>query len=115
MLIMAVFWITEALPINVTALLPVFMFPFVGVLSAGEVASVYFNVRMKCLFHNCSSEFFIALILSPIATQLCNIIDDSFINTEAFKLFFHKILRSLKIMIDRLHRKTTLTSFSFLD
>lgn len=51
MLIMAVFWITEALPINVTALLPVFMFPMVGVMSAGEVASVFFNVReMKLYF-----------------------------------------------------------------
>lgn len=43
MLIMAVFWITEALPLNITALLPVFMFPLVGVMSAGDVASVFFN------------------------------------------------------------------------
>ncbi|XP_053382205.1 Na(+)/citrate cotransporter-like isoform X2 [Mercenaria mercenaria] len=43
MLIMAIFWVTEALPINVTALLPVFMFPAVGVMSAGDVGSVFFN------------------------------------------------------------------------
>ena len=36
---------TEALPISVTALLPVFMFPLVGVLPAAEVGKVYFNVR----------------------------------------------------------------------
>ncbi|KAL4218029.1 hypothetical protein ACF0H5_022767 [Mactra antiquata] len=42
-IIMAVFWITEALPLNVTALLPIFMFPMVGVLSAGAVAKVFFT------------------------------------------------------------------------
>lgn len=43
MLIMAVYWVTEALPINVTALLPVFLFPLVGVMSADDVAKVFFN------------------------------------------------------------------------
>lgn len=42
-MIMAVFWVTEALPISVTALLPVFMFPLAGVLSAKEVGKVFFN------------------------------------------------------------------------
>lgn len=42
-MIMAVFWVTEALPISVTALLPVFMFPLVGVLSASDVGKVFFN------------------------------------------------------------------------
>ena len=43
-LLMAVYWLTEALPINVTALLPVCLFPMVGVLSANAVAKAFFTV-----------------------------------------------------------------------
>lgn len=42
-IIMAVFWITEALPIAVTSLLPVFLFPMVGLLSVGATAEQYIN------------------------------------------------------------------------
>ena len=47
-IIMAVFWITEALPIAVTALLPVFLFPVVGLLSVKETSKQYINV--SCVF-----------------------------------------------------------------
>jgi len=40
---MAVWWITEAIPIPATALLPVALFPPLGVMSGGDVASTYFN------------------------------------------------------------------------
>lgn len=43
MLIMAIFWLTDALPLNITALLPIFMFPMVGVLSADDIAGVFLN------------------------------------------------------------------------
>lgn len=40
---MAVWWITEAIPIAATALLPVVLFPMLGVASGKEIAGEYFN------------------------------------------------------------------------
>ncbi|BFZ19037.1 hypothetical protein BsWGS_22076 [Bradybaena similaris] len=40
---MAVYWITESLPIGVTSLLPVVLFPLLEVMSSGDVAAEYFN------------------------------------------------------------------------
>ncbi|GIQ86017.1 sodium/sulphate symporter, partial [Kipferlia bialata] len=39
----AIFWVFEVLPISVTALFPVALFPMYGVMSAGDVASAYFK------------------------------------------------------------------------
>jgi sodium-dependent dicarboxylate transporter 2/3/5 len=39
--LMAVWWITEAIPIPATALLPILLFPVLGVLGAGEVTRAY--------------------------------------------------------------------------
>lgn len=41
--LMAVWWITEAIPIAATALLPVVLFPLFGVMSGKDVAPEYFN------------------------------------------------------------------------
>jgi len=41
--LMAVWWITEALPLAVTALVPVVLFPLLGVMNGKAVASQYFN------------------------------------------------------------------------
>jgi len=41
---MAVYWIIEALPIAVTSLLPIILFPMVGMMSAKDVSSAYVNV-----------------------------------------------------------------------
>lgn len=41
--LMAVWWITEAVPLAVTALLPVVLFPLFGVMNGGEVSATYFN------------------------------------------------------------------------
>jgi len=38
---MAVYWMTEALPISVTSLIPVALFPILGVASTGAVVSAY--------------------------------------------------------------------------
>ena len=46
-IIMAVFWITEALPIAVTALLPVFLFPIIGLLSVKATSQQYINVSFN--------------------------------------------------------------------
>lgn len=40
---MAVWWMTEAVPVAVTALLPVILFPVFGVMNGKEVSSEYFN------------------------------------------------------------------------
>ncbi|KAK3592648.1 hypothetical protein CHS0354_034726 [Potamilus streckersoni] len=42
-LIMAVYWLTEALPIAVTSLLPIFLFPVLGLMTAKEVSAKYIN------------------------------------------------------------------------
>ncbi|KAL5015789.1 hypothetical protein ScPMuIL_005378 [Solemya velum] len=42
-IVTAVFWITEALPIAVTSLLPIFLLPVTGVMGAKDVSSAYMN------------------------------------------------------------------------
>nr|XP_028590928.1 solute carrier family 13 member 3 isoform X1 [Podarcis muralis] len=41
-LLMAIYWCTEALPLSVTALLPIILFPFLSVLPASKVCPQYF-------------------------------------------------------------------------
>jgi sodium-dependent dicarboxylate transporter 2/3/5 len=41
--LMAILWITEVIPLAVTALLPVVLFPLFGVMNGKEVSSAYFN------------------------------------------------------------------------
>ncbi|KAF6284848.1 solute carrier family 13 member 3 [Rhinolophus ferrumequinum] len=41
-LLMAVYWCTEALPLSVTALLPIVLFPFLGILPSSRVCPQYF-------------------------------------------------------------------------
>ncbi|MCB2229781.1 SLC13 family permease [bacterium] len=41
--LMAVWWITEAIPIPATALLPIPLFPLLGIMDGRSVASTYFN------------------------------------------------------------------------
>ena len=41
--LMAIWWMTEAVPIAVTALLPVVLFPILGVMNGKTVSSEYFN------------------------------------------------------------------------
>jgi len=42
-LLMAIWWITEAIPIPATALLPVALFPLLGIMTGRAVAGTYFN------------------------------------------------------------------------
>lgn len=42
-LLMAAYWCTEALPLCVTALLPITLFPFLGILPANKVCPQYFS------------------------------------------------------------------------
>ncbi|KAF3819307.1 hypothetical protein GH733_013457, partial [Mirounga leonina] len=41
--VIATFWLTEALPLSVTALLPGLMFPLFGIMTSKKVASAYFK------------------------------------------------------------------------
>ena len=41
-IVMALYWITEAIPLAVTAFIPVILFPMMGVLSADAVSKTYF-------------------------------------------------------------------------
>ncbi|XP_060765164.1 solute carrier family 13 member 1 [Neoarius graeffei] len=43
LVLMAVFWMTEALPLAVTALLPAFLFPLFGIMKSSVVATMYFK------------------------------------------------------------------------
>ena len=42
-ILMAVWWITEAIPIAATALIPVVLFPIMGIMTGKKVAPIYFN------------------------------------------------------------------------
>lgn len=42
-LLMAVWWVTEAVPLAITSLLPVALFPLLGIMDGKEVSAVYFN------------------------------------------------------------------------
>ena len=67
-IIMAVFWITEALPIAVTALLPVFLFPIVGLLSVKATSQQYINV--SCLLPIFREETPKQLLWQTVKTQM---------------------------------------------
>jgi len=42
-ILMAIWWITEVVPLAITALLPVVLFPLFGVMNGKDVSSAYFN------------------------------------------------------------------------
>ncbi len=42
-ILMAIFWITEALPLAATAFLPILLFPVLGIMKGKDVAPLYFN------------------------------------------------------------------------
>lgn len=42
-ILMAVWWITEAIPLFATALLPMFLYPLLGIMESNATAPVYFN------------------------------------------------------------------------
>ncbi|CAI5668235.1 unnamed protein product [Oreochromis niloticus] len=43
MLLMAIYWVTEVIPLSMTAMLPAILFPLLGIMSSSNVAKEYFN------------------------------------------------------------------------
>ena len=41
--LMAIWWVTEAIPIAITALLPVVLFPVLGIMNGKTISTAYFN------------------------------------------------------------------------
>lgn len=50
--LMAVYWLTEALPLPVTALLPVVLFPLLGVMPVAAVCKNYIKVCILFIQHS---------------------------------------------------------------
>ncbi len=42
-ILMAIWWITDAIPLFATALLPMILYPLLGILNSNDTASIYFN------------------------------------------------------------------------
>ncbi|XP_063708844.1 protein I'm not dead yet-like [Culicoides brevitarsis] len=63
-LCMAVFWITEAIPMAITALIPTVAFPMLGILDTDEVSMAYFKETML---------MFIGGIIIALAVEYCNL------------------------------------------
>ncbi|KAK2168613.1 hypothetical protein LSH36_15g02108 [Paralvinella palmiformis] len=64
MLLMAVYWCTEALSLAVTACIPIFIFPMLGILKASEVCAQYLTATVM---------MFVGGIMVALAVEKCNL------------------------------------------
>jgi len=63
-LLIAGYWVTECLPIGITSLTPVVLFPLFGILSTQETCTCYMNDTIMV---------FISGLILAIATEHCNL------------------------------------------
>ncbi|TGZ36994.1 hypothetical protein DBV15_12441, partial [Temnothorax longispinosus] len=63
-LLVAGYWVTECLPIGITSLIPVVLFPLFGILSTQETCTCYMNDTIMV---------FISGLILAIATEHCNL------------------------------------------
>lgn len=47
--VMITYWFTEVIPMAITSLIPVVLFPVLQIMSTDKVAKSYFNVMMLCV------------------------------------------------------------------
>ncbi|CAG0898097.1 unnamed protein product [Cyprideis torosa] len=64
LVMMAVYWVTEALPIPVTALIPVWAFPLLGVMETGDLSKLYMKE---------TNMMFIGGLVVTIAIEHCGL------------------------------------------
>lgn len=63
-LIMAVYWVSEALPLPITSMLPMVLFPLMGILSTDRTCMMYFKETML---------MFIGGLILALAVEHCNL------------------------------------------
>ncbi|XP_045030623.1 solute carrier family 13 member 5 [Daphnia magna] len=63
-IIMAVFWMTEALPLAITSLLPVVLFPLLGIMGTGKVCTAYMKE---------TNMMFIGGLMVALTIEHCNL------------------------------------------
>ena len=63
-LIMAIYWMTEALPLAATSLLPVVLFPLLGIMDTGKVCTAYMKE---------TNMMFIGGLMVALTIEYCNL------------------------------------------
>ncbi|XP_073837551.1 tricarboxylate transporter protein I'm not dead yet [Musca autumnalis] len=64
LLVMAIFWVTEALPLYVTSMLPIVAFPIMGIMSSDETCKLYFKDTLV---------MFMGGIMVALVIEYCNL------------------------------------------
>ncbi len=130
-LLMALWWVTEVVPLAVTSLLPFVLFPLLGVMNGKEVASNYFNDIIFLFL----GGFLFALAMQKwnlhrrIALKLLNIVGNSparimlgfmlatsflsmWISNTATTMLMVPILMSIILKLEELNKENGIKSFS---
>ncbi|KMZ00449.1 protein I'm not dead yet isoform X1 [Drosophila simulans] len=64
LLVMAIFWVTEALPLYVTSMIPIVAFPIMGIMSSDQTCRLYFKDTLV---------MFMGGIMVALAVEYCNL------------------------------------------
>ncbi|CAG0889922.1 unnamed protein product [Darwinula stevensoni] len=73
-LIMAAYWMTEAVPLAITSLIPVFLFPLLGVLGTSKVCTVYLKeTNMMFIGMHTRRVSCVGGLMVAIAVEHCNL------------------------------------------
>lgn len=64
LIVMAIFWVTEALPLYVTSMIPIIAFPIMGIMSSDQTCRLYFKDTLV---------MFMGGIMVALAIEYCNL------------------------------------------